>query len=100
MPAPNITIEPQSIFGWANFQSIIPILGKKNKAMAIIVDVVVSMECNLPPVAHNASSAIEIHNNFFSSKDIGPIASRIFASCTSPPTSSLNSGLMKACVTK
>ena len=70
IPAPNITIDPQSMFGCANFQSIMPILGKKNKAIAIIVVVVVSIECNLPPVAHNASRAIEIHNNFFSSKEI------------------------------
>ena len=73
-------------------------LGKKNNAMATIVEVVVSILCNLPPVAHNANNAIEIHNSFFSSKDIGPIASRIFASCTSPPTSSLNSGFIRACV--
>ena len=100
IPAPNMTIDPQSMFGCANFQSIIPILGKKNKAIAMIVVVVVSMECSLPPVAHNANKPMEMHNSFFSSNDMGPISLRILASWTSPPTSSLNSGLIKACVTK
>ena len=67
-------MEPQSILGCANFQSIIPILGIKNNAIATIVVVVVSMVCNLPPVAHKTSSAIEIQSNFFSSKVIGPIS--------------------------
>ena len=80
IPAPNITMEPQSIFGCANFQSIIPILGKKNRAIAMIVVVVVSMECNLPPVAHNASKPMEMHKSFFSSVLIGPISLRILAS--------------------
>ena len=100
MPAPNMTIEPQSMLDWANFHSRIPRLGKKNSAMATIVEVVVSMVCNLPPVAHNANKPMEIHNSFFSSNVIGPISLRILASCISPPTSSLNSGLIKACVTK
>ena len=100
IPAPNITMEPQSMFGCANFQSIMPILGKKNNAIATIVVVVVSIECSLPPVAHNARRPIEIHNSFFSSVLIGPISWRILASCTSPPTSSLNSGLINACVKK